>query len=591
MEDLTENIEQYDQTRHWPAALEYLVLILVVFLPFAGLPGLTHLLASQQWDWTDDLPHEVKVFVTGGLIFGALALPILLLIRFVRNQTVVIIGSIVAVTLVWMAFYTTQATPVLRKIREADTVGLLDSTLLLSTWIAFLKHWLWALLSVMGGFFAVRQKFGYGRLIAGTVITGWITKLMLWPWAILGTWGWLSPFFFAAFAAVVVTLPGQRVAFERLLNFPLRKGAAACPPALGARNSPLFYILLVLLGMGIVSFAAISYFEQGQSYRLLHGALRPWRSPALINASNDLKELFVKSPSTPVITKMPRPKAYEALVPLAADVLTSETIAPLLEKADRAKVEPYLASVAKFIQSFEKASNADYLELPPSQNLNYLNVRETIRAISIRAQLAMAAGKADAATSDVLTLYRFSALLQDQGPLVDQMIGIAIRNTATRAIANMLLVYPNNGPLLNDFSQMLDIVRPIAQSGLNLQAIKAGEVSAIGGPITPNAEITVPAFGRAHRDALLSWVNFDLLRLGVALEQYRLDHGNYPAALDALASQYLAKLPREPFNGLAYYYRPTSESYTIGFPDLDELNEKEIVIRLPGNVQGVPAPQ
>lgn len=591
MEDLTENIGQYDQAKRWPAALEYLVLIVVALLPFAGLPGLTHLLASLHWNWTDDLPHEVKVLITGGLIFGALTLPILLLIRFVKNQTLVILGSVIAVTVIWTAFYSTQAAPVIRQIRQADTVGLLDGTVLLSTWIAFLKHWLWALLSVMGGFFAVRRKFGYGRLIAGTVITGWITKCMLWPWALLGTWGWLCPFLFAVFAVVLVMLPGQRAAFERLLKFPLRKGEAVYPSAGTQQVSPFFYILLVLLGMGIASFGAISYFEQVQSYRVYRGAPHSWRSPALTNASNDLKELFVKSPATPVITKMPRPKAYEVLIPLAADVLTSETIAPLLQKADRTKIEPYLASIAKFTQALERASRADYLELPASQSLNYLNIRETIRAISIRAQLAMAAGKADAATSDVLTLYRFSALLQDQGPLVEQMVGIAVRNTATRAIANMLLIRPNDHESLKAFAEALESVRPIAQSGLNLPAIKADELSAIGGPITPNAEITVPAFGRAHRDALLSWVNFDLLRMGVALERYRLNHGSYPAALNALAPEYLATIPREPFTGEPYNYESTLDSYTIGFPALPKLNEKGIVIQLPGKVAGVPAPQ
>jgi len=58
----------------------------------------------------------------------------------------------------------------------------------------------------------------------------------------------------------------------------------------------------------------------------------------------------------------------------------------------------------------------------------------------------------------------------------------------------------------------------------------------------------------------------------VALELYKLDRGEYPAALDALAPAYLAAVPTDLFTGLPMIYRPhddTYDLYSVG-PDGDD---------------------
>jgi hypothetical protein len=53
--------------------------------------------------------------------------------------------------------------------------------------------------------------------------------------------------------------------------------------------------------------------------------------------------------------------------------------------------------------------------------------------------------------------------------------------------------------------------------------------------------------------------SLDLARAAIALERYRLARGEYPESLDALAPQFIAKLPHDVINGQPLKYRRTSD--------------------------------
>jgi hypothetical protein len=69
-----------------------------------------------------------------------------------------------------------------------------------------------------------------------------------------------------------------------------------------------------------------------------------------------------------------------------------------------------------------------------------------------------------------------------------------------------------------------------------------------------------------------SYVN--LARTAIALERYRLARGEYPESLDALAPQFIAKVPHDVINGQPLKYRRTSDGqfvlYSVGWNERDD---------------------
>jgi len=73
-----------------------------------------------------------------------------------------------------------------------------------------------------------------------------------------------------------------------------------------------------------------------------------------------------------------------------------------------------------------------------------------------------------------------------------------------------------------------------------------------------------------------------LARVACALERYRLAHGEYPESLNALAPQFMGKIPHDIINGQPLKYRrdPPSQSssaaggqfvlYSVGWNETDD---------------------
>jgi hypothetical protein len=65
-----------------------------------------------------------------------------------------------------------------------------------------------------------------------------------------------------------------------------------------------------------------------------------------------------------------------------------------------------------------------------------------------------------------------------------------------------------------------------------------------------------------------------LAHVAIALERYRLAHGEFPESLDAFAPQFMEKIPHDIINGQPLHYRRTSDGqfilYSIGWNETDE---------------------
>jgi hypothetical protein len=66
----------------------------------------------------------------------------------------------------------------------------------------------------------------------------------------------------------------------------------------------------------------------------------------------------------------------------------------------------------------------------------------------------------------------------------------------------------------------------------------------------------------------------NLAHVAIALERYRLAHGEFPESLDALAPQFIAQIPHDIINGQPLHYRRTSDGqfilYSVGWNETDE---------------------
>ena len=65
-----------------------------------------------------------------------------------------------------------------------------------------------------------------------------------------------------------------------------------------------------------------------------------------------------------------------------------------------------------------------------------------------------------------------------------------------------------------------------------------------------------------------------MARVAIALERYRLAHGEYPESLDALAPQFMEKIPHDIINGQPLHYRRTDDGqfvlYSVGWNETDD---------------------
>jgi hypothetical protein len=100
----------------------------------------------------------------------------------------------------------------------------------------------------------------------------------------------------------------------------------------------------------------------------------------------------------------------------------------------------------------------------------------------------------------------------------------------------------------------------------------------------------LPAFGAASKRFANEQNAVDMARVACALERYRLTHGGYPESLDALAPQFIAKLPHDIINGQPLHYRHTSDPssqssgaasgqfvlYSVGWNETDDGGEVDL---------------
>ena len=87
-------------------------------------------------------------------------------------------------------------------------------------------------------------------------------------------------------------------------------------------------------------------------------------------------------------------------------------------------------------------------------------------------------------------------------------------------------------------------------------------------------KILLSTQGNAVKHFAYAQSSVALARVAIALERYRLAHGEYPESLDALSPQFIAKVPHDIINGQPLKFRRTSDGqfvlYSVGWNERDD---------------------
>ncbi len=95
--------------------------------------------------------------------------------------------------------------------------------------------------------------------------------------------------------------------------------------------------------------------------------------------------------------------------------------------------------------------------------------------------------------------------------------------------------------------------------------------------LTPNNFIErflLPALGGSAKKFAYAQTSVDLARTAIALERYRLAHGEFPESLDTLAPQFISVVPHDVIGGQPIKYRRTVDGqfvlYSVGWNERDD---------------------
>ena len=141
---------------------------------------------------------------------------------------------------------------------------------------------------------------------------------------------------------------------------------------------------------------------------------------------------------------------------------------------------------------------------------------------------------------------------------------------------------------------MEEFLLPVADT--NQQTISPAKAKAADAAVTAQTRrpglfnlgerLLLPALGNVGKRFAYGQASADLARVAIALERYRLAHGDYPAALDALAPQFIEKVPHDVVNRQPLHYRRPDDGqfvlYSIGWNEMDD--DGEVGLKTDGTV-------
>jgi hypothetical protein len=129
--------------------------------------------------------------------------------------------------------------------------------------------------------------------------------------------------------------------------------------------------------------------------------------------------------------------------------------------------------------------------------------------------------------------------------------------------------------MLEDYVPVADVAQGTFSPGM-VRRCKASVAAVFKSPSPFNVleRLVLPELYKAARRFAYGQASVNLARTAIALERYRLAHGEFPESLDALAPQFIAKVPHDVIGGQPLKYRREANGqfvlYSVGWNETDD---------------------
>jgi len=485
-----------------------------------------------------------------------LVIALLILTRITYTRISFMIASYILLSGWLVSRFIFDTIPSLKFVNETTVHGLFERGLFVSTYIATtFRQLIVYFVSFILGLYCVRKSFQYWKFCVGFIAGNFITYLLFLNEK---SFSLLEFIFFL----VVIILPLQKKALERLCGFPLKPRQSPELPLKTSFLSSAFQHFTMLLILFFVCFFTIFGYYERNLFRVIKNGPKPIHySPAAHNAYNDFKELFTKKVSKKIdeSTYSFFPK-YDLIINSTSPELIKRTFNII----DKNELEKSLSKLLPYIKTFEEARNADYCLYYESKYRavpDFYNFRETTRFLGIRAMLRMYENRNEEALYDIETILNTAWLLNNNGSLVFHMVGGALRGIGLKVAHNYYLKFRRNPEAMNLLDEMLKRVEHKVRISFPVENLKRYEPALW--ELVPYFELIVPGFTKAYVTFYGKWVQYDQLVLSVALEKYRNEYKAYPDKLEELVPKFLEQLPLDPFKAKSYIYKNFSSEFSV----------------------------
>lgn len=546
----------------WAAEAVLILAVLAAAIAWGAVVPSPFGFVLSPTDYESSMPGlEVLAFVFA-LSFVVLG-GIIILSRFRMPPSVYVALAVAWVSLWIWAYLHYKFFPMLEAIVSEvpkDPVGRqkLPDLLLPGPPIDLARIVLWALASFLAGIYFVRRRFAWWKLALGSLLCGWLLVPVIMPVALTANyWLVLQPIAFTAIGVVLLSMPIQRSALERLFALPLRNGTESQPHAMRLVPAILGHAVIIIMIIGFGTLAVIGHFDRRLTSIIEYGPPQIYRVPAERDAYPFLQQRYVKR----------APNKLPDYFGDAVFMANGGGPAHILDTAhwglyDTPKLRAALKQMQPYFDDFTSAAQCDYVRTPPgSPMLAFLPMRETARNMHTRAMLKIHDGDTTGAAQDIASIIGFGGIMKDYPILVTEMIGSAIRGIGCDAAYKYYTALRHNTTAMDQLARVFDAQRENTKPALNIYALREGEPGM--GHVSTYSEFTVPAFLRADMNLRGRYMQFQQLEVAVALERYKARHGSYPATLDPLVPEFLHRLPIDPYEGKPYKYAVRDQDFTL----------------------------
>jgi len=535
-------------------AMEIIILLISLVLLYIIYPGMRLGAMDTESHKTVEVMYLILIFFVIGL---------LILTRIVARRSLFLVLANLFFW-AWVGGLYLISFRVLKEIKADSVPGLFEWGAFLPVLFTLVKVFLYLILPFLLGLYFARKDFRYwkyflGVIVAFAALAMIIERIKLTIPSLVN----LTTILHLLFMFILIRLPLQRKAFERLFGFSLKPGKKSESLESGSfLHGFIAHASLLQLFILVVLFTISGIYERRLTKILkVEGPAPLHTSPALKNAYQGFKELYVKkrSPRIPLCAYDVSPKLKKLL-----DLHSPETLDNLWQDINEDKIQKALEQVFPYIQALEQAKSADYCTWHEPGEIvipDFYNFREACLFLGIRAMLKIHHEKIEEALDDIETIFHTAWLLNTDGSLVNHMVGAAIRNIGLCHTYNVLTKYRNDPEALSLVENMLSRIASKVRISFDIQNMMRHEPALWA--VVPYPEISAPGFKRAYIHYYASWVKFDQLALAIALEKFRIKQGHYPDLLDELSPQYIERIPRDPYEGKSYIYEKGSGEYQI----------------------------